>query len=49
MKKRLFALFLCIAMLASLVPANIVSAEGTDELSADEQAILMARRQAVYE
>lgn len=48
MKKRLFALFLCIAMLVSLAPANVVCAEGTDDLSADEQAILMARREAVY-
>ena len=46
MKKRLFAMLLCIALVLSLVPTNFAYAEGLTE---DEEAILMARRQAVYD
>ena len=47
MKKRLLALLLCLAMALSFVPTSYVFAEST-ELTAEEQAILQARREAVY-
>lgn len=49
MKKRLFALLLCVALLLGFVPTNYVYAVSENtEVTEEEQAILQARREAVY-
>jgi hypothetical protein len=49
MKKRLFALLLCVALLLGFVPTNYVYAVSKNtEVTEEEQAILQARREAVY-
>jgi hypothetical protein len=49
MKKRMFALLLCVALLLGFVPTNYVHAVSENtELTEEEQAILQARREAVY-
>ena len=49
MKKRMLALLLCVALLLGFVPTNYVHAVSENtELTEEEQAILQARREAVY-
>ena len=49
MKKRLIAILLSVALIFSFLPAEFAYAQNeTAELTAEEQAILQARREAVY-